>query len=364
MRVCMVTSVHKHDDVRIYHKEAKALADAGHEVTILSPDYSGTDRRGIRFIGARIPGSRTRRMLCSNQEMLRCARRIDADIYHIHDPELLPSALALKKTGKRVVYDAHEDVPRQLLSKNWIPRHVRGPAAYIAERYEVAAAGRLDLVVGATRHISRRFHNSVTVHNYPDPAEFAEIPALAPAASQSFCYAGALTENRGILTACRAVQGTEGRLLLAGEFENAGLRERILGQGAGGKIFYHGCLGRRDVVRLMSGCLAGLLVLEPTPAYQMSMPIKLFEYLLAGIPVIASDFPFWRRLIGEECAVFVPPGDPAALSAVMNWMIKNPERARAMGEKGREIVLKRFVFEKEKKALLSAYERLGASSSG
>lgn len=354
-KVCMVTSVHRHNDVRIYHKEAKALAEAGYGVTILAPDYAGVDEMGIRFIQMELPENRARRILLANRRIGRAIERLGADIYHFHDPELLPSALLAKRLGCGAVYDAHEDVPRQMMAKEWLPRPLRGPGSMLVSEYEEWAASRLDLTIGATRSIAGKFENGTAIHNYPDPAEF---PGTGPRpGSRTFCYVGALTRARGIGVLAAAVRQTTGLLALAGEFEDLAFKEQIL-LGTGQSVSYHGYLGREKVAELLSQSAAGMLLLEPTPGYLRSMPIKLFEYLLAGLPVIASDFPFWRRLIGEECALFVPPGNVAAAASAMRWVLEHPRKAADMGRKGRQLVLRRFSFEMEKERLIEAYGQI------
>jgi hypothetical protein len=85
------------------------------------------------------------------------ALALDADLYHLHDPELLFVALALKRRGGRVVFDAHEDVPRQILSKSYLPAAARGPVAAAVGMLERFACRRLDAVVAATPAIRDKF---------------------------------------------------------------------------------------------------------------------------------------------------------------------------------------------------------------
>ena len=145
-RICMITSVHKHDDIRIYHKEAKALKKAGYDVTVLCQDYQGNDESGVHFCRIALPPSRVKRIAQAWQLMAQKAMELNCQIYHIHDPELLPAAFWLKDRGKTVVYDAHEDTPRQLLAKPYWNFMVRKTASKAVEWMENRAGSRLDKV--------------------------------------------------------------------------------------------------------------------------------------------------------------------------------------------------------------------------
>src|SRR5205807_4163136 len=131
-------------------------------------------------------------------EVYRTARRLDADLYHVHDPELLPVSLLLRRSGKPVVYDSHEHLPQQILTKPWLPALVRRPVAAIADTFERLAVRFLSAVVTAEPYVARRFAGTantvVTVNNFPMLDEFPE--AGWSAKERAVCYAGAITELR------------------------------------------------------------------------------------------------------------------------------------------------------------------------
>ncbi|MEG2428816.1 MAG: glycosyltransferase, partial [Oscillospiraceae bacterium] len=131
-QICILTSVHRHDDVRIYHKEAKSLKEAGYDVTILCHDFSGKDENGINFIKIKLPKNRFLRMIVSAGKFYKTAKKINADYYHFHDPELIPTGKKLAKTAK-VIYDVHEDVPRQILTKPYLSPSI---AKIVSKSYE------------------------------------------------------------------------------------------------------------------------------------------------------------------------------------------------------------------------------------
>ena len=153
MKIAMLTTVHRHDDIRIYQKEARTLAAAGHTVYVVNPEYDGEDENGIRFVKIPAPKRRAGRILFGWRAAARAAKELGAGCCHLHDPELLFAVPELRRAGMRVVYDAHEDLPRQILAKRWIWRPFRKAVSALAERAEDHFAARADAVIGAHPHV-------------------------------------------------------------------------------------------------------------------------------------------------------------------------------------------------------------------
>lgn len=355
-----MTVVHPHDDIRIYHKEAKSLAKSGYQVTIINPEHSGTDELGICFQKIDVPTERRRRMLTSWKTALSAAFKTDAVIYHIHDPELLPAAMVLKWRGKHVVYDAHEDTPRQIINKAWIPVSYRKFISELFEKYENYCAKRLDVIIAATQTIADRFGNSVVVHNYPHHGDFSKIGETTPylRRKNNICYIGSITNQRGILQTLTAIETLDVTYYLAGNYETLELKNEIEKMPAFVKTEYKGFLNRQETSQLLSQSRIGMLTLQPLLSYQDSLPIKLFEYMLAGLPVIASDFPLWKQLFGTTAILYVDPTNPIEITEAIDFLLKNPDRAKSMGEAGRELVLKSFTYAIEERKLLKCYAKI------
>ena len=122
MKVCHFTSVHRSNDIRIFHKECSSLANNDFEVYLVASNTDNYELNGVHVVNAtHKKRKRLARMLFTTREVYQKALEINADVYHFHDPELLPFALKLKRKGKIVIYDAHEDVPKQVMDKHWIP---------------------------------------------------------------------------------------------------------------------------------------------------------------------------------------------------------------------------------------------------
>ena len=172
------------------------------------------------------------------------------------------------------------------------------------------------------------------------------------------CYVGLVSDFRGSRQIARLATRTSARIVVAGRLPDD--ERRKLEQESGWQLVdYRGVLDRSQIVSLLSEAQIGLAILQPMSNFDDSIPTKLLEYLAAGIPAVASDFASWRALTqGVDCVTFIDPLDEEALARSVNALLTNPARTQAMGRLGRELVLKRFVWEQEFEALLGFYSDL------
>ncbi|MFN4262985.1 MAG: glycosyltransferase family 4 protein [Thioalkalivibrionaceae bacterium] len=364
------TTVHTRSDTRIRVKETASLAEGlGAGVALYVQDGKGSERDGVSGVAVvdtgAPPRGRASRMVLGAWRMYRAVRSARPQVAHFHDPELIPVGLALKASGIKVVYDVHEDVPRQILGKHWISPWLRRPVAWATEAFEWLAGRAFDGIVAATPTIARRFpdHKTVTVQNFPilgelvapDPVPYGQRPP-------HFAYVGGITDIRGsreMVEAIGQVAEPECRLQLAGGFSPATHGDELAGLPGWERVAFHGWASRPEVASILGNVRAGLVVLHPTKNYPDAYPVKMFEYMAAGLPVIASDFPLWREIVdGAGCGLLVDPQDSAAIAQAMEWLLAHPEEAEAMGHRGREAVERLYNWAPEAEKLLALYERL------
>ncbi|MGB3538564.1 MAG: glycosyltransferase family 4 protein [Mesorhizobium sp.] len=360
-----LTSVHPRHDTRIVLKMCRSLAAAGHQVTLLVADGKDDEKKDdIHIIDVGKSNGRLRRMLGATRRVLSRALALNADVYHLHDPELLPVGLILKWYGKRVIFDAHEDVPQQILSKFYLPLISRYIISGIMARFEYFSCRRFDCVITATPVIRKKFIEkdieAVDINNFPMLGEL-ETGICWYKKRRDVCYVGSIVATRGIreIVAAMALCQSGARLNLCGDFAEKSMRIEVGETSGWVAVNELGFLTRARVKEILGSSVAGLVTLHRTPAYVDSLPVKMFEYMSAGLPVIASNFPLWREIIeGNECGICVDPLNPKAIAEAIDWLIENPDRAEEMGENGRRAVRERYNWDIEKGKLLALYDKL------
>jgi glycosyltransferase involved in cell wall biosynthesis len=363
-RVVHLTSAHDADDTRIFLKECRTLASAGYEVHLIAPSAADRVDGGVRtwgVHGAR-SGNRLVRMTLTVGKVYRRARSLAGDLYHFHDPELMPIALLLARDGAPVVYDVHEDLAASLSDKPWIRPRLRGSLARITKHVEPAAADRLAATVTATPAIEERFAGCrcevITVNNYPQLTEFQHVPPREPACEPAVCYVGEMTPIRGIETMIEAIAETDVRLLLAGPLDTS-FGDHLRTAPGWANVSYLGKVGRSQVAAMFARALAGIVVFRPAANHLRAQPTKMFEYMSAGLPVIASDFPLWREIVeASACGICVDPLSSEALGEAIRWIAAHPRQAQEMGENGRRAVRTTYNWEVEGRKLVALYERI------
>jgi glycosyltransferase involved in cell wall biosynthesis len=339
-RVMHLTTVHRPRDVRIFHKEGRALARAGARATVAAP-------------ARRL--SRTARPL-AGWRLLAEARRRGADLYHVHDPELLPAALWLSRaTGAPVIYDVHEYLGQTARTKAWLPAALRLPIALAAERVERLAGRRLAAVVTSNEDLAARFAadgaRAVSVANSPWSDSFPEPEP--PSGEPVVLYVGGIGPLRGLglmREAFPMVDVPGARLVLAGPGDPGELPD---------EIEHLGVVDHSAVPGLLARAAVAWIPLQRHGNYDRAVPTKLIEAMAAGRPVVTSDLGRTSAIVrAAGCGIIVPAADAEAHAHALSHLLANPERAAAMGAAGRRAFLDGLDFDTEARSLTALYAEI------
>lgn len=362
LKIIHLTSVHPRYDTRIFYKMCISLAKQDYDVVLIVADGKGDkNNKGVQIkdVGT-TKGGRFSRMTKTTSFVFKKAKDLDGDIYHLHDPELIPIGLKLKKLGKKVIFDAHEDFPKQLLSKPYLPKLLRIILSKIFEYYEKWTLPKYDFIIAATPFIRDKFlkinPNTIDINNFPIINQISNENVLERE-KKNVVYVGGISKIRGIEEMVSALGYTKNtKLNLAGNFDNKDLEKKIKKNAQWAKVNELGFLSRTDVYTLLTNSIAGLVVLHPKINYINALPVKMFEYMSAGIPVIASNFTLWREIIeGNECGICVDPKNPEAIGGAIQYLSDNPNQAQQMGKNGLEAVKQKYNWFVEEKKLLKLY---------
>lgn len=361
-----LTSVHPRYDTRIFLKECRSLASAGYDVSLVVADgLTDEEKDGVKIYSLAKSKGRLKRILMTPSRVYKKAIELNGEIYHLHDPELIPIGLKLKKRGKKVIFDSHEDVSMQLLSKPYLNRYLRRVLSFIYSNYERFALKQFDVIVTATPFIRDKFKkwhpNVVDINNYPILGELIDVQNYN-IKKNKIAYVGGISEIRGIRQMVKVLEFTKNliTLQLAGNFPEGQLRDEVAEYEGWSRVEEKGFVDRTEVKKILNTSVLGLLLILPENInIRNGLPIKMFEYMSAGIPVLASNFPFWKEIIDEyNCGIYVDPYNVQEIAIAIDWIIENPDKALQMGENGREAVKEKYNWGIEEKKLLNLYEKL------
>tara|TARA_B100000767_G_scaffold275660_1_gene314121 strand:- start:5745 stop:6857 length:1113 start_codon:yes stop_codon:yes gene_type:complete len=367
--VCHVISGYFRNDARVFKRQCLSLKQAGYEVSILTCDGEPDERlEGVDIFACKYTWSRKFTLLFAKYQFLKKALEINADVYQLHSPELLPLGVKLKKLGKKVVYDAHEDMGAHILEKEWLPKPIRKVVSLVVTKYMNFAYRRIDEIISPHSHVVEKviasFDKGVLVANFPwiKPLDQAKVVPIAER-DLILCYAGTVypySNQEATLTAISSMPDSVYEV--AGHIEDRH-KSALLQMPGHHKLKFYDRLNQVDLRKLFLRSLIGIVIYD----YKLNLGYKLgsygtnklFEYMEAGLPIICTDYILWKEIVDEyNCGVYVQPGDAEALSSAISLINNDRSLATQMGINSRKAAEERFNWETENKKYLSVFESL------
>ncbi len=359
--VCHITTVHPLLDDRIFYKECVSLAKAGFDVSLVVTHSKAETIDGVKIIPLKESRGRLNRIFVKSFVAFRKALKTKAKLYHFHDPELIFIGILLRVWGKKVIFDSHENVSKQISSKSWIGNKIiRNLVSFFYRGIEKFGIWTFNGVISVTPEIVSFLSKKkgVLIRNFPIVSMIDNAPALPKASIPTLIYAGGLTTVRGIKEICEAVSMIEQpiQLNLLGPWESDRYKDECLKQSPK-NINYLGMIPMEEVYPHLKAADIGLATLYAEKNYLNSLPIKAFEYMASGIPLIMSDFPYWKKEF-NNFALFVDPKNPTEIKSQIELLLSDKTFREKLGAKGKQTVLEQYSWESESKQLVNMYQHI------
>ena len=365
VKICHMTSAHQPEDVRIFHKECTSLAAAGYAVYLVARGES-YEQNGVHIVGVGQPtGGRLSRMTSFAKRIYEAAVVLDADVYHFHDPELLPYGLRLKRSGKRVIFDSHEKYTDLMQDKHYLPRWSVRLIAGIYGAYERYVLKRIDGLIfpclkdgkhpfeGQCRHIT-------TINNVPLLEELYNwYDPNIPKRERSIVHVGSLSHNRGITHMVKAAVAADCTAYLGGTFSPLSYGEELQLMPEFSAVRYLGQLNRFQVMETLQISQVGMANILNVGQYNQydNLATKVYEYMSLGLPVVLTRSSYNERImIQYRFGICVDPENVEEVASAIRYLLDHPDEARQMGENGRRAVRNEFNWSVEERKLLAFYE--------
>ncbi|WP_125152723.1 glycosyltransferase family 4 protein [Clostridium rectalis] len=362
-KICHISTAHPTYDTRIYHKECRTIAKNGYDIYLLIANDKDEISDGVKIAHLPKENGRFYRFFKKRKIAFKRAVEINADIYHFHDPELIPVGLKLKKLGKKVIYDVHEDVPKQILTKEWLKNDfVRKLVSNMFNRYEKKSSKKFDKIVCVSEEIAKNFNTNKTVivRNFPIISDIDSIKAVDVEKEKPIViYAGGLTKIRGIKEIIDALEFLKGevQLWLLGKWENKYYEEECMKSKGWEYVKYFGLIPQKQAYSYMKQSDIGIVNFWPVENHVTALPNKPFEYMACELPMIMSNFEYWNSVF-KGCFLGTDPKNPEDIAKTIEKLLKDKELMKELGQNGRKFVLEKYSWESEGKVLINAYKEL------
>ena len=326
MKACHLSSVHQRYDTRVFFKECVTLQKNGYNTHLVIADGFGDETKyDVKIIDVGKPTNRFSRIFVTTIKVFLKAKKIDADIYHFHDPELAPICLLFRLLGKPVIFDVHENIGEQFKNKHWLSPVFANFFSFLFSFLNIIFTKSFSIIIAESSY-SQIYKNQNSKHkfeailNFPELQFFEQFKNLNRTGNEFF-YIGVISNDRGLDTILDALnilhyKKYEFKMHFIGRVldEIDWTKYNTIKE----KIVFYGRMNLDEGYVISSKCIAGLAVLKPIGNYIGSYPTKVFEYMAIGLPIITSNFALYKNIIKENNVGWcIDPYSHADLAEVM-----------------------------------------------
>jgi len=363
--ICHLTSVHKAIDTRIFHKECTSLSKK-YIVNLIGIHNKMEMRNNVNIIPFPKFNSRMLRILISPFVMFNYAIKIKSELYHCHDPELFFTMLLLKIfTKSKLVYDMHEDYLSAIVQKPYLPKPLKTFIASIIRKIELIFCNHIfDSVILAEKYYNDIYKKGVTILNYPI-LSFKQYREFNKNKEILLLYTGTVSVDRGAFIQSKIVDFVENCKIEFMGFCNTKLSLKIISKIKKKNNFNITGINKyisREIIDnnyTKKKWLAALAIFPKTNHYYQKELTKFFEYMSAGLPIIASNFPVWKSIIEKnKCGICVDPNDKKAIKNAILKLYNNNDLRNQYSQNGLELVQKKYNWITQEKILLDLYREI------
>ncbi len=391
MKIVCHISYHNAFDDRIYWKELLSLKAAGYKTIHICVSDKNADyitAEGVQVIEIKrntvfknLWLNRFYQIVFKNKgilkTILKVAKNKSADIYHLHDLQLTAIAGEIKKftNNPKLIYDVHEiwwQVIKEQRKKGKTQFLIAQLKSSLYKKWEIKNAVFCDYIITTDQNTLNYFQQFLPsipksiVYNYsyflPGDTENTNEKKY------DFIYSGLLAEARGIFEIIKSVsvltkEYPRLNVLLIGPYENLTLEQRvkdlIVFHNIEKNITLHAPVAFKKISEYYSTSKIGLGLFQRTPKYTTFIPIKLFEYMAFGLPVIFSNFGPAAKIIKEaNCGLLLNSLDTDDIYKAMTTLISDDQLYKKYSDNGKMAVVNSYNWLREKEKLLHIYQNI------
>jgi len=365
-KITHLTSAHQRYDTRIFLKECSSLAKIQeYKVSLVVADGLGFENKNavdIIDVGAK-PGGRLSRMTKTVKKVFEKAKELDSDIYHLHDPELMPIGLKLKKMGKKVIFDIHENTDLQIMEKIWIPLYLRSIISFVYQIYENSVCKKFDLLIVPQEAMYKKyikFSKVIVIGNFPNERE-GKNNYKKIVNRYALLYSGSISEARGLFNMLNLIKeltllDNRYELTLAGSI-NKELLDEARNHSAWENTKYLGLLSKEEIDKVYEKHSIGLIIFNNVGQYFMAYSLKLFEYMQNKMLVVMPNFGDWIDFNKKyNVGINVETRNSKDLAKKIDML--NNEEIQSLGYLNMEKVNQHFTWISQEEKLYNVYKKL------